>query len=167
MEQKVERKKRTKTPEQALLTLMQQCARSERSSGDALRLMRQWGVAKEDAERVLAQLIKERFIDDARYAEAFTRDKLRLSGWGAFKIRAGLYAKGISREIIRDVVEPLLDDTDMVDRLIASLRNKLRSLRYRDNNDMRNKLIRFGISRGYNAETVVDCVDTIVGELNR
>ena len=166
MEQKVERKKRTKTPEQALQTLMQQCARSERSSGDALRLMRQWGVAKEDAERVLAQLIKERFIDDARYAEAFTRDKLRLSGWGAFKIRDGLYAKGISREIIRDVVEPLLDDTDMVDRLIASLRNKLRTLRYRDQNDLRNKLIRFGISRGYNAETVLDCVDKLIGELN-
>ena len=145
---------------------MQQCARSERSSGDALRLMRQWGVAKEDAERVLAQLIKERFIDDARYAEAFTRDKLRLSGWGAFKIRAGLYTKGISREIIRDVVEPLLDDTDMVDRLIASLRNKLRTLRYRDQNDLRNKLIRFGISRGYNAETVLDCVDKFIGELN-
>ena len=66
MEQKVERKKRTKSPEQALQTLMQQCARSERSSGDALRLMRQWGVADEDAQKVLAQLQKERFIDDSR-----------------------------------------------------------------------------------------------------
>jgi regulatory protein len=60
----------------------------------------------------------------------------------------------------------LLDDTDMVDRLIASLRNKLRTLRYRDQNDLRNKLIRFGISRGYNAETVLDCVDKLIGELN-
>ena len=166
MEQKVERKKRTKSPEQALQTLMQQCARSERSSGDALRLMRQWGVADEDAQKVLAQLQKERFIDDSRYAEAFTRDKLRLSGWGAFKIRAALYAKGISREIISEVVEPMLNDTDMVERLTLSLRNKLRTLRYRDRNDMRNKLIRFGISRGYNADTVIDCVDKITNELN-
>jgi regulatory protein len=166
MEQKVVRTPKTKTAQQALQSLMRMCARSERSSGDALRLMKRWGLTNEDAHKVLVRLQTERFIDDARYAEAFTRDKLRLSGWGAFKIRAGLYAKGISREIIRDVVEPLLDDTDMVDRLIASLRNKLRTLRYRDQNDLRNKLIRFGISRGYNAETVLDCVDKLIGELN-
>lgn len=166
MEQKVEHKRRTKTPEQALQTLMQQCARSERSSGDALRLMRQWGVTDEDAQKVLERLQRERFIDDARYAEAFTRDKLRLSGWGAFKIRAALIAKGISREIIHDVVEPMLDDTDMVERLMVSLRNKLRTLRYRDASDMRNKLIRFGLSRGYNTDTVIDCVDKLRKELN-
>lgn len=45
MEPKV---KRTKTAEQALRSLMNLCARSEKCSGDALRLMRGWGVS--DAE---------------------------------------------------------------------------------------------------------------------
>ena len=68
MEQKV---KRTKTPEQALVSLMNLCAKSEKCTGDARRLMRGWGVAAADAEKVLQRLVNERFIDDSRYAEAF------------------------------------------------------------------------------------------------
>ena len=83
MEQKVAYTKRTKTPEQSLQSLMRMCARSERSSGDALRLMKRWGVADEDARKVLQRLQNERFIDDSRFAEAFVRDKINLSGWGA------------------------------------------------------------------------------------
>ena len=74
---------RTKTPEQALAALMRLCARAERSEEDARRLMTRWGVAPADRERVLERLRRDRFIDDARYAEAFVREKINLSGWGA------------------------------------------------------------------------------------
>ena len=80
MEQKVAR---TKTAEQALVSLMNLCAKSEKCSADARRLMRGWGVSVADAERVLQRLVAERFIDDSRYAEAFVREKINLSGWGA------------------------------------------------------------------------------------
>lgn len=72
---------RTKTPEQALAALMRLCARAERSEEDARRLMTRWGVAPADRERVLERLRRDRFIDDARYAEAFVREKINLSGW--------------------------------------------------------------------------------------
>ena len=79
------RKKKVKTPEQALAALMRLCARAEKSQEDARRLMRGWGLAERDAEGVLAKLVRDRFIDDARYAGAFVREKLRLSGWGEYK----------------------------------------------------------------------------------
>ena len=75
------RKKKVKTPEQALAALMRLCARAEKSQEDARRLMRGWGLAERDAEGVLAKLVRDCFIDDARYAGAFVREKLRLSGW--------------------------------------------------------------------------------------
>ena len=81
------RKKKVKTPEQALAALMRLCARAEKSQEDARRLMRGWGLAERDAEGVLAKLVRDCFIDDARYAGAFVREKLRLSGWGEYKIR--------------------------------------------------------------------------------
>ena len=77
--------KRAKTPEQALAALMRLCARAEKSQDDARRLMRGWGLAEREGEQVLARLVRDRFIDDGRYAEAFVRDKLRLSGWGEYK----------------------------------------------------------------------------------
>jgi len=94
------RKKRDKTPDEALAALMRLCARAEKSEGDARRLMRGWGVAEKDAEQVLGRLVRDRFIDDSRYAEAFVREKLRLSGWGEYKIRTALQRKGVSKERI-------------------------------------------------------------------
>lgn len=74
MQQDELRKKKFKTPEQALAALMRLCARAEKSQEDARRLMRGWGLAERDAEGVLAKLVRDRFIDDARYAGAFVRE---------------------------------------------------------------------------------------------
>ena len=158
------RVKRDKTPQQALQSLMRMCARSERSSGDALRLMKRWGVADDDARKVLARLQSERFIDDARYAEAFVRDKLNLSGWGAYKIKMSLRAKGISREVIEGVVAPMIEATDMTERLEEMMQRKMRTLKYSSPYDAKTKLIRFAASRGYDMEQAIECASKIVAE---
>lgn len=161
MEQKGVAKKR-KTAEQALQSLMRMCARSERSSGDALRLMRRWGMADDEAKKVLARLRAERFIDDARYAEAFVRDKLNLSGWGAYKIKMTLHTKGVSREIIDEVVAPMLAETDMTERLEEIMRRRMRTLKYSSPYDAKTKLIRFAASRGYDMDEAIECASKIV-----
>ena len=158
------RTKRDKTPQQALQSLMRMCARSERSSGDALRLMKRWGVADDEARKVLSRLQAERFIDDARYAEAFVRDKLNLSGWGAYKIKMSLRAKGVSRDIIEEVVAPMLEATDMTERLEEMMQRKLRTLKYSSPYEAKTKLIRFAASRGYDMEQAVECASKSVEE---
>lgn len=162
MEQKVAKAPKVKTAVQALQSLMRMCARSERSSGDALRLMKRWGVADADARKVLVQLQTERFIDDSRYAEAFVRDKLNLSGWGAYKIKMGLRAKGVSKDIIDEVVAPMIAATDMSERLEEMMRRRLRTLKYSNSYDAKTKLIRFAASRGYDMEQAVECASKIV-----
>ena len=163
MEQKIKQPK-AKTAEQALQSLMRMCARSERSSGDALRLMKRWGVADDAARKVLAKLLADRFIDDARYAEAFVRDKLNLSGWGAYKIKTALRNKGVSKDIIDEVVAPMIAETDMAERLEDIMRRKMRTLKYSSTYDAKNKLIRFAASRGYELDEAIECASKIVGE---
>ena len=161
MEQKIKQPK-TKTAEQALQSLVRMCARSERSSGDALRLMKRWGVADDAARKVLTKLQAERFIDDARYAEAFVRDKLNLSGWGAYKIKTTLRTKGVSKEIIDEVVAPMIAETDMAERLEDIMRRKMRTLKYSSAYEAKTKLIRFAASRGYELDEAIECASKIV-----
>lgn len=161
MEQKVVRTKRTKTAEQALQSLMRECARSERSSGDALRLMKRWGVADEDAQKVLARLLAERFIDDRRYAEAFVRDKLNLSGWGAYKIKSALRTKGVSKEIIDEVAAQMIEATDMRERLEEIMVRRMRTLKYSSPYEAKTKLIRFAASRGYDLDQAIECATKV------
>ena len=162
MEQKIERTKRTKTPQQALQSLMRMCARSERSSGDALRLMKRWGVADDEARKALSRLLAERFIDDRRFAEAFVRDKLNLSGWGAYKIKMSLRTKGVAREIIEEVISQMIDATNMKERLEDIMQRKLRTLKYSSTYEAKTKLIRFAASRGYDIEEAVECASKIL-----
>ena len=155
------RKKKVKTPEQALAALMRLCARAEKSQEDARRLMRGWGLAERDAEGVLAKLVRDRFIDDARYAGAFVREKLRLSGWGEYKIRTALQRKRIDRALI-DAALAEADRSGMDERLRRQLERKARTARYSTQYELKTKLIRYGLSLGYDYETVLDSAAALV-----
>lgn len=152
--------KRVKSPEQALTALMRLCARAEKSTGDARRLMRGWGLAEQDAEKVLDRLVRDRFIDDSRYADAFVREKLRLSGWGAYKIRTALQRKGIERSIIDGALSQA-DRTDMARRLEEMLVRKARTVKHETTYELKTKLIRYGLSLGYDYESVLDAAATL------
>lgn len=149
--------KRAKTPEEALAALMRLCARAEKSTGDALRLMRTWGVEAQAQQAVLAKLLDQRFIDDVRFAEAFVREKLRLSGWGEYKIRTALQRKGIGRETIDRAMQQA-DPEGMADRLRTQLARKARTVKYTTPYELRTKLMRYGLSLGYDFETVTEAV---------
>jgi regulatory protein len=150
-----------KTPQQALASLMRLASRAEKSSGDALRLMRGWGIATADADKILAQLTAQKFIDDERFAAAYTREKLRASGWGAHKIAAALRAKGIAREVIAAALETHLDPEAQGERLATRLARKLSSIRGANPWDIRSKLTRYALSLGYDYDTITDEVDKI------
>ena len=153
------RKKRDKPPDEALAALMRLCARAEKSEGDARRLMRGWGVAEKDAEQVL----RDRFIDDSRYAEAFVREKLRLSGWGEYKIRTALQRKGVSKERI-DAALSQADRPAMGERLAQQLERKARTVKHASQYELKTKLIRYGLSLGYDYEAVMDAASAMVRE---
>ena len=150
---------RTKTPEQALAALMRLCARAERSEEDARRLMTRWGVAPADRERVLERLRRDRFIDDARYAEAFVREKINLSGWGARKIAKALAGWGRTK-IERALAA--LDAGTARERLADLLRRKVRTTRAATPYELKNKLIRYGLAQGYDYEAVRDAADALI-----
>ena len=158
-----ESSQRVKTPDKALQDLMRYAARAERSSGDALRLMRRWGIGEVDRRQILEKLQRQHFIDDERFAEAYVREKTRLAGWGIHKIRAGLRMKGIAPALIERVTQVLSDQRpDNKQRLAELLARKRRSLKEADVYKVKDKLIRFGMSRGFDYEDVADVVQQVL-----
>ena len=65
------------------------CARAERSKALVRRKLRAWG-ALDQAEEVIATLVEEGYLDEARFAEAYALDHVRLKGWGPIKVASGL-----------------------------------------------------------------------------
>lgn len=156
------RERKTKTAKQALQSLERLCARSEKSTGDAMRLMRTWGVPEAERQGVLDALITARYIDNRRYAEAYTREKSQLSGWGERKIALKLREKGIERETINAVLAPLKEDETKAERLQTKLERKLHSVKAANDYELRGKLLRYALSLGYEYDTAMECIDRIV-----
>ena len=137
---------------------MRLCARSEKSSGDALRLMQQWQVPQAERQGVLERLVKDRFIDDGRYAEAYVREKSRLSGWGARKIAMQLRQKGVSQAIIDEALGQL-DSNVELPRLVEKLRRKIRTTKYTSDYELRGKLMRYALSLGFDYDIAQRAVE--------
>ncbi len=152
---------RTKSPEQALSSLMRTCARAEKCSSDALRSMRRWGISDADARVVLERLVRERFIDDGRYAAAYVREKMRFSGWGERKIRAALRAKAIAPKIIDEAMCQMVPEDNAV-RLRDMLQKKAAKTTARDLYDLKGKLVRFAVGRGFDLDDVLEVVEEII-----
>ena len=91
------------------------------------------------------------------------REKTRLAGWGIHKIRAGLRMKGIAPALIERVTQVLSDQRpDNKQRLAELLARKRRSLKEADVYKVKDKLIRFGMSRGFDYEDVADVVQQVL-----
>lgn len=155
------RERKPKTAQQALQSLMRLCARSEKSTGDALRLMRTWGVPEVEQRGVLDRLIADRYIDNRRYAEAYTREKSRLSGWGERKIAMQLRLKGVEKEVISAVLSELVDDEGKDERLRAKLERKMRTTKAVNDYELRGKLLRYALGLGYDYDTAMAAVEEV------
>ena len=155
------RERKTKTAQQALQSLMRLAARSEKSTGDALRLMRTWGVPEAEQRGVLDKLVADRYIDNRRYAESYTREKSRLAGWGERKIAMQLRLKGVERETISAVLSELMTDDSKGERLCEKLEKKLRTVKAANDYELRGKLMRYALGLGYDYDMAAEAVERV------
>ena len=93
------------TEQEAYLKLAALCANAEHCQHEMLEKMRKWEVPEAVQARVMARLVKERYVDDERYARAFVKDKIRYNKWGRRKVQQGLWMKHIDDEIQQKVLD--------------------------------------------------------------
>ena len=131
----------------ALSSLQRSCVKREHCRQDIYR--KALKVAEGDiptAQKMVEELVEDRFVDDARYAAAFAREKASLSGWGRVKISYTLRGKGISREDI-DAALLEVDEGSANERLEKLLRGKWAVLQ--EDPYGKFKLIKYALTRGY------------------
>lgn len=142
-----------------LSRLQKRCSKAEYCSSDVYRkALKALDGDAEAAARVLAALVEEKYVDDVRYAGAFAREKAGLQGWGPIKIRFQLRSKGISEDAIAAALEEVEPGraADKLERLLAA---KARTLE--GDPQFRLKMIKFGLSRGYEYAAVEEVLKKI------
>lgn len=140
--------------------LQAQCSKREYCSSDIFRkAMKAFDGDREMAGKILQSLQEDKFVDDLRYSSAFAREKSRLTGWGPAKITYTLVGKGIPRSV---VVEALgeVDQDEAARRMRSVLEIKAKTLI--GDPQIKFKLLKFGLTRGYEYDQVAPVVDDIL-----
>ena len=151
-------KKKPITEQEALHKLSALCARAEHSSGEMLEKMRRWQLPEDARERVLDRLIDEKFVDDERFARLFVREKIRFDRWGRRKIEQALYQKGVASDISRRVLDEV-DDEAYVAELKKLIAAKRRSVQAESDYELRAKLTKYALGRGFDYNVIRQCID--------
>ncbi|MCK9156776.1 MAG: RecX family transcriptional regulator [Paludibacteraceae bacterium] len=152
--------------EEALAKAAALCSLSEKCESDIRKKLLSWGLEANDSEKAIQYLIKEKYIDEKRFARFFVQDKHRFSKWGKTKISYSLKEKGISPAVIREALESIKDE-DYSDQIDELLKAKLKGLKYKDLFDAKAKLFRFGMSRGFEYEKVMKAIEHAVANIKQ
>lgn len=143
-----------------LYKLERYCAYQERSRHEArqkLRLLGETDAAVQ--QRLIAQLEKNRFIDEGRYARAFALDKFNLHGWGKVKIALGLKQHGISEKQIDAALAEINQHAyeQALKKLFLKKAIELRG--EKDAFQKKGKMANYLIGKGYEADLVWEMME--------
>ena len=131
---------------------MRLCSLSEHCRADIAARLDKAGTPH--AEEILETLCKEGYIDDARYARAFARDKSSLEGWGSAKIKLTLLRKGVEPQTAEQALEEI-DRQAAGNKFHSLLSAKWRALsKETDPAKKQAKLYRYALGRGYSYDEI-------------
>ena len=150
--------KKDMTEQDAYLQLAALCAQAEHCQQEMRDKMRRWELDETVQNRIIDRLIKERYIDDERYARAFVKDKIRYNKWGRRKVQQGLWQKRIDADIQQRVLDEI-DEKEYLDVLRPLLKQKRKSIRAANDYELNQKLARFALSRGFTFDLIRQCMD--------
>lgn len=147
----------TMTEQEAYLRLAALCAQAEHCEYEMQEKMRRWEIADDTQARVMQRLITERYVDDERFARAFANDKVKYNKWGRRKVEQAMWLKHIAEDIRQRVLDSI-DDEEYIAILRPLLQQKRRSVKARNDYELRQKLIKFAIGRGFTMDIIKQCI---------
>ena len=138
------------------------CAYQERSHLEVKRKLLLLGVKSMDADILMADLIRNNFLNEERFAKTFAAGKFRQKKWGLRKIQTALKSKGVPDSLIAKALQTI-DKNHYRQSLHDLLEKKAKTLKETDPLKRRMKLQNFLLTKGYEPDLVIDAVKSFSG----
>lgn len=132
------------------------CSKKEMCIFDISKKLRIWEATEIEKEDIIQSLLNDKFIDERRYANAFTNDKFKFNKWGKIKISYHLKQKQIPNKFIQESLSQI-NDNEYFMTLKSILKSKLISLENKENK--KEKLVRFAQSKGYSLDNILKAIE--------
>ncbi|MDR0714441.1 MAG: RecX family transcriptional regulator [Bacteroidales bacterium] len=137
---------------------MRLCSRKEQSCSEMRKKLLSWGCTPDNAQRIVGELVAQRFLDDRRYAAACASDKFRFGKWGRIKIGLMLRMQGIEEAVVRETLARIGEE-EYLRSLKEELHKKRKSIKTASSAELRAKLFRFAASRGFEPDVIYQAME--------
>jgi regulatory protein len=138
-----------------------------RSSAELARSLVRKGEPREQVEAAIGRLQEQGLLDDAAFAQSFTRAKVLGAQQSRRRVQQDLARRGVAREVTDAAIATVFDEEQVDQREIVELaaRKKLRTLKQVDPVVRRRRLYAFLARRGYDSEDIRRAMDAVGEEL--
>jgi len=144
------------TDEKVALTKAEHyCAYQERSQQEVRDKLYEWGLWPQAVENIIVQLISGNYLNEERFAKAYTKGKFNQKGWGKIKIKQGLKLKQVPDVLIKKSLA-MIDPDDYLQTLETIISKKAALITEKDAYKRRYKLQQYAMGRGYEADLIFD-----------
>ena len=127
------------------------CTYQERSQQEVRNKLYEWGVYPSVVERVISELITGNYLNEERFALAYTKGKFNQKGWGRIKIKQGLKLKQVPAVLIKKALRQIPDD-DYHSTLQKLLAKKAALIKDTDQFKRNYKLQQYALGRGFETD---------------
>lgn len=135
------------------------CAYQERSQQEVRDKLYSYGLYSQEVEEVICELIESNYLNEERFALAYALGKFRIKHWGKLKIKQGLKSKRVGDNLVKKALNQI-DAEDYERSLRIILEKKSLLTKETDSFKRRQKLVAYAISKGYERDLVIDCLNS-------
>lgn len=139
----------------ALLKAESWCAYQERSQQEVRNKLYEWNLFPNEVEEVISELISTNFLNEERFAHAYTSGKFTIKKWGKIKIKQGLKLKKVPEKLIQKALNGIEMDNYLA-VLLATAEKKAALISEKDALKKKYKLISYLQSKGFENDLIFD-----------
>ncbi|NMA74950.1 MAG: RecX family transcriptional regulator [Bacteroidales bacterium] len=132
----------------ALNRVASYCSKAERCEWDVRQRLNKFDLSESDKHEIISWLVKENFLDESRYCNAFVNDKVKFSRWGRLKIRQALIQKRVDEHLIDEVLRNMNLSLYM-ENLSDLIVKRKKEIKEDNTFILQSKLIKYAMGRGF------------------
>jgi regulatory protein len=131
------------------------CAFQERSQQEVRNKLYELGLWTDAIENIISLLISSNFLNEERFAKAYTKGKFNQKGWGKIKIKQGLKLKRVPDVLIKKALASI-DKSDYFNTLEKTIQKKSALSTEKDPYKRRYKLHQYALGRGFETDMILE-----------
>jgi regulatory protein len=144
--------------QEAKVKIEQYCVYQDRCFLEVEQKLKSYGLIQVSIDFLIDHLMENNFVNEERFARSFVRGAYRHKKWGRKKIIQALKLKQLTQKCISIGLEEI-DREEYFGMIEHELKKKANSTKAKSEYEKKNKILRFGLSRGYEYDIMMDILE--------